>query len=152
MRANRPERHSVLSASPRAIPPAADVVETRAGSRHPVFFFSSRGRHTRFGCDWSSDVCSADLMGGGDKKDLIRMRAQLEKMLAEINRQLEKTADGTSAESSPRRVRERGRTRPVRALVLDCLEDLAWPAYTREISLYSRARFGREIAPARFGS
>src|SRR2546430_1761730 len=25
------------------------------------FFFSSRGRHTRFDCDWSSDVCSADL-------------------------------------------------------------------------------------------
>src|SRR4029434_11331265 len=23
--------------------------------------FSSRGRHTRFKCDWSSDVCSADL-------------------------------------------------------------------------------------------
>src|SRR2546430_16364052 len=25
------------------------------------FFFSSRGRHTRFDCDWSSDVCSSDL-------------------------------------------------------------------------------------------
>src|SRR5260370_26873632 len=32
------------------------------------FFFSSRRRHTRFKCDWSSDVCSSDLpvksMGG----------------------------------------------------------------------------------------
>src|SRR5260370_13635782 len=25
------------------------------------FFFSSRRRHTRFKCDWSSDVCSSDL-------------------------------------------------------------------------------------------
>src|SRR6516164_11190140 len=26
-----------------------------------LFFFSSRGRHTRWNCDWSSDVCSSDL-------------------------------------------------------------------------------------------
>src|SRR5207237_2714968 len=35
------------------------------------FFFSSRRRHTRFKCDWSSDVCSSDLTAaleraGGD--------------------------------------------------------------------------------------
>src|SRR5260370_41615588 len=28
---------------------------------HGFFFFSSRRRHTRFKCDWSSDVCSSDL-------------------------------------------------------------------------------------------
>src|SRR5688572_28328271 len=27
-----------------------------------MFFFSSRRRHTRFDCDWSSDVCSSDLV------------------------------------------------------------------------------------------
>src|SRR5256886_11601551 len=27
-----------------------------------LFFFSSRRRHTRFDCDWSSDVCSSDLL------------------------------------------------------------------------------------------
>src|SRR6266481_3711565 len=27
-----------------------------------VFFFSSRRRHTRWNCDWSSDVCSSDLV------------------------------------------------------------------------------------------
>src|SRR2546427_9471621 len=32
---------------------------TRRGSS--CFFFSSRRRHTRFDCDWSSDVCSSDL-------------------------------------------------------------------------------------------
>src|SRR5207237_4559607 len=29
------------------------------------FFCSSRRRHTRFKCDWSSDVCSSDLETGG---------------------------------------------------------------------------------------
>src|SRR5690242_21283881 len=29
-----------------------------------VFFFSSRRRHTRLTCDWSSDVCSSDLEKG----------------------------------------------------------------------------------------
>src|SRR5260370_20391996 len=28
---------------------------------HGCFFFSSRRRHTRCKCDWSSDVCSSDL-------------------------------------------------------------------------------------------
>src|SRR2546430_7945609 len=30
------------------------------------FFFSSRRRHTRFDCDWSSDVCSSDLVPGSE--------------------------------------------------------------------------------------
>src|SRR5256886_10200555 len=30
-------------------------------SEPAIFFFSSRRRHTRFDCDWSSDVCSSDL-------------------------------------------------------------------------------------------
>src|SRR5256886_9778460 len=38
-----------------------------------VFFFSSRRRHTRFDCDWSSDVCSSDLVvfANGKKIDLL---------------------------------------------------------------------------------
>src|SRR5687768_17732376 len=31
--------------------------------RFIVFFFSSRRRHTRCSRDWSSDVCSSDLVG-----------------------------------------------------------------------------------------
>src|SRR5690606_40037611 len=31
-------------------------------SRIFFFFFSSRRRHTRFSRDWSSDVCSSDLL------------------------------------------------------------------------------------------
>src|SRR2546430_17695352 len=36
------------------------------------FFFSSRRRHTRFDCDWSSDVCSSDLALGAGRLRLIR--------------------------------------------------------------------------------
>src|SRR5207237_9267780 len=34
-----------------------------SNSSSSSFFFSSRRRHTRFKCDWSSDVCSSDLDG-----------------------------------------------------------------------------------------
>src|SRR3989304_5572985 len=33
------------------------------------FFFSSRRRHTRCSRDWSSDVCSSDLLESGDGWD-----------------------------------------------------------------------------------
>src|SRR5438034_11762465 len=35
------------------------------------FFFSSRRRHTRSLCDWSSDVCSSDLAQPGDSGKLV---------------------------------------------------------------------------------
>src|SRR5256886_4257448 len=38
------------------------------------FFFSSRRRHTRFDCDWSSDVCSSDL----DRTDATRCEQEFE--------------------------------------------------------------------------
>src|SRR5438477_12907242 len=45
------------------------------------FFFSSRRRHTRLTCDWSSDVCSSDLL----KVDLGRVRG-LSRMTIEVSR------------------------------------------------------------------
>src|SRR5438309_3032971 len=36
------------------------------------FFFSSRRRHTRWNCDWSSDVCSSDLELGRRQLRLVR--------------------------------------------------------------------------------
>src|SRR6266568_2128087 len=44
------------------------------------FFFSSRRRHTRWNCDWSSDVCSSDLqkarrMLGPERSELLREAA-----------------------------------------------------------------------------
>src|SRR5256885_6662587 len=35
----------------------------RSYQEKSVFFFSSRRRHTRLQGDWSSDVCSSDLLG-----------------------------------------------------------------------------------------
>src|SRR2546430_947607 len=46
---------------------ALSLLRFRLPSRLPmmfIFFFSSRRRHTRFDCDWSSDVCSSDLTSG----------------------------------------------------------------------------------------
>src|SRR5215204_3763658 len=42
------------------------------------FFFSSRRRHTRSLCDWSSDVCSSDLVGRpGTHRCTIRRQATM---------------------------------------------------------------------------
>src|SRR5688572_32719774 len=38
------------------------------------FFFSSRRRHTRFDCDWSSDVCSSDLAPEGRRRNADHVR------------------------------------------------------------------------------
>src|SRR3989475_2155942 len=38
------------------------------------FFFSSRRRHTRFDCDWSSDVCSSDLLAYRRGSTALRLR------------------------------------------------------------------------------
>src|SRR5688500_17215639 len=45
----------------------------------PLFFFSSRRRHTRLQGDWSSDVCSSDLTGCADQGEdgLLRIRREL---------------------------------------------------------------------------
>src|SRR2546430_8534421 len=41
------------------------------------FFFSSRRRHTRFDCDWSSDVCSSDLGARGPANgESVRVRRE----------------------------------------------------------------------------
>src|SRR5256885_6993476 len=37
-----------------------------------LFFFSSRRRHTRLQGDWSSDVCSSDLVEDGDARKIAR--------------------------------------------------------------------------------
>src|SRR3954466_12270037 len=49
----------------RAAHPRIDLLINNAGvmyvpKRETTNFFSSRRRHTRLSCDWSSDVCSSD--------------------------------------------------------------------------------------------
>src|SRR3954465_15017917 len=60
---------NVPSAATRRTPRVRDgqLQETPAHPRliqggRGLCFFSSRRRHTRLSCDWSSDVCSSDLM------------------------------------------------------------------------------------------
>src|SRR5206468_8077149 len=55
------------------------------------FFFSSRRRHTRSDRDWSSDVCSSDLVDGPAGGEL-----------AELQRAVHRLADGLAAESRAR--------------------------------------------------
>src|SRR2546427_9577713 len=57
------------------------------------FFFSSRRRHTRFDCDWSSDVCSSDLGDreyafGGSRRVTPSERQTAERLEALAPRQL----------------------------------------------------------------
>src|SRR5215467_15783020 len=43
-------------------------------SRNCFFFFSSRRRHTRLQGDWSSDVCSSDLVPKGPGRPAVEKR------------------------------------------------------------------------------
>src|SRR6267143_1682830 len=45
-------------------------------------FFSSRRRHTRWNCDWSSDVCSSDLFGAGQGGDA---QANIQRWVAQFS-------------------------------------------------------------------
>src|SRR5689334_11445793 len=47
------------------------------------FFFSSRRRHTRWNCDWSSDVCSSDLITG-DGHVVVGLRGQRRQVHAPV--------------------------------------------------------------------
>src|SRR5947207_10614341 len=50
-----------------------------SSSTRSLFFFSSRRRHTRSLCDWSSDVCSSDLsFSGGEKVRLFTRPEDIE--------------------------------------------------------------------------
>src|SRR5260370_22555356 len=52
---------TVCRVGPWSWSPKGSVIGYRCWLVTNLFFFSSRRRHTRFKCDWSSDVCSSDL-------------------------------------------------------------------------------------------
>src|SRR5256886_9007251 len=85
------------------------------------FFFSSRRRHTRFDCDWSSDVCSSDLemlrravnvgfSGGEKKRNEILQMALLEPSLAVLD-ETDSGLDIDALRSEERRVGKECRSR-----------------------------------------
>src|SRR6266567_5745393 len=55
-----------------------------------IFFFSSRRRHTRFDCDWSSDVCSSDL---GDRASYQQAHGDAGEALREVLLDVDEGAD-----------------------------------------------------------
>src|SRR2546430_2172288 len=66
-------------ARPNALVPKSDVAWSNAAGSvgaGSAVFFSSRRRHTRFDCDWSSDVCSSDLKGLVSVRSLAWLRAR----------------------------------------------------------------------------
>src|SRR5260370_38308900 len=81
-----------------------------------VFFFSSRRRHTRFKCDWSSDVCSSDLdgaqsarRGGDDLRNKLALNPR--NGAPQDSRNVSGSCSGAQVRSEERRVGEEGRSR-----------------------------------------
>src|SRR5205085_6276085 len=53
-------------------------------SSFALFFFSSRRRHTSFDCDWSSDVCSSDLVSAIRQRDRATLKSLQDILFHEI--------------------------------------------------------------------
>src|SRR5256886_10345776 len=70
-----------------------------------LFFFSSRRRHTRFDCDWSSDVCSSDLT---TKRNWVLRAVDF---LREVRAEIRKVTWPTWDRSEERRVGKECRSR-----------------------------------------
>src|SRR4051812_49466992 len=88
------------------------------------FFFSSRRRHTRLTCDWSSDVCSSDLLlawiGGGlliyrlVDRLLVRGRGALARVLRSEERRVGKECRSRGAPYHLKKKKEKMRVRGMR--------------------------------------
>jgi hypothetical protein len=77
---------------------------------------------------------------------LLRRREQLQMELLEVETRLGETHEvALPASAKPR-------PRPLRLMVLDALDDLGWPTYSRELMLYLKARYGRNVTATRFGT
>src|SRR2546430_7307377 len=62
------------------------------------FFFSSRRRHTRFDCDWSSDVCSSDLATAVEDRDLV---AAAQRRLHQVPAEEDRAAEDEESHRGP---------------------------------------------------
>src|SRR3990167_7261104 len=68
--------------------------------------FSSRRRHTRFDCDWSSDVCSSDLTITIDGKPECRSYTMVLPLVKEYGLHHRKTLDAVKASGKYQAVHE----------------------------------------------
>jgi hypothetical protein len=81
------------------------------------------------------------------RQELEETRRLLQARLAQIEAEL--AEDQGAREPIPR---SRSSRRPIRDVVLDCLLDLGLPAYSQQIAIYAKARFGRDIPSTHFGA
>src|SRR2546429_3676335 len=82
------------------------------------FFFSSRRRHTRCSRDWSSDVCSSDLIG--KSAALKRMLQLVETVAPSDSTVLLLGETGTGKELIARAIHDRGRRKDRTFVKLNC--------------------------------
>lgn len=78
-------------------------------------------------------------------------RERLQRLLEErkrIDREIERLERELSAEGCATTLPRR----PVREVLLDALSELGFPAFSRQLRLYVKARYGREIPQTRFGT
>src|SRR5688572_13905215 len=101
------------------------------------FFFSSRRRHTRFDCDWSSDVCSSDLVGLARSR-LARSRDHLAAIAGAAAVPGVRAPRGAGVPRALSRAVGRGRARLAPAI-------RSWPAGQDLRSRRSRAFHGRRV-------
>lgn len=85
---------------------------------------------------------------------MLRLKRRLLKELEAVEQKLSfsDVSTRTQPEASTKVPSPPTRVRPVRDVVLDALDDLGWPAYSREIAQYCEARYGRTIESTRFGA
>src|SRR5258706_3391447 len=82
-----------------------------------------------------------------------RRRQQLLRELAELEAMEKNDAVSREAAGGTAAAGVTGRAkRSVRDLVLDALDELGFMAYAQQLTLYIKARFGREVGPTRFGT
>src|SRR5207248_8864799 len=81
-----------------------------------LFFFSSRRRHTRSYGDWSSDVCSSDLLDQRDPPRFVRRHAVTSSAFATSTMPPKSSACSSATRAMPVRRRRFTRARSVIAL------------------------------------
>ena len=88
------------------------------------------------------------------RRQLMRARDEIDALVGQIDQQLHdlSTARASSSSSPVSQIAHPTSSRPLRAMVLDALDDLGWLAYSRELAMYLQARYGRDVAPTRFSS
>jgi hypothetical protein len=79
------------------------------------------------------------------RENLIKKRDALAAQLEAVTNALRNHKIEKSEFAKPTRL-------PVRVALLDALDELGSMAYSRQLLLYIKARWGREISPARFGT